>query len=313
MGQLWSSTFPPSPKWSVKDIPDLSGKVMIVTGGNSGIGKEIIRALLTHDAKVYLAARNAESAKATIVELKNDTGKEPIFLSLDLSSLKSVKMAAEEFMSKERKLDTLFNNGGVMFLTSAPQADAISEDGYDIQWATNALGPWYFTHLLTPALIIAAETSQDTKARILFTSSIVQGKDLNWDAMKDTPARRKMSADARYGQSKLANTVMSREMARRYGDKGIVSMSLNPGGIKTGLQRHMPAPFRFLLNLIMYPASMGALTPLWGGTSPEGADLNGKFLVPWGRVGIMHPAAENSELGRKLWTYLEEQVKEIMD
>lgn len=80
-------------------------------GGNSGIGKEIIRALLAHDAKVYLAARNAESAKTTIAELKNDTGKEAIFLSLDLSSLKSVKMAAEEFTSKERKLDILFNNG----------------------------------------------------------------------------------------------------------------------------------------------------------------------------------------------------------
>lgn len=130
MGQTWSQSFPPASKFDVHDIPDLSGKVMIVTGqystfspetiaklslagGNSGIGKETVRALLAHNATVYLACRSPEKGKAAIDELKADTGKEPLFLQLDLASLKSVRSAAEEFLSKEQQLHTLFNNGSV--------------------------------------------------------------------------------------------------------------------------------------------------------------------------------------------------------
>ncbi|KAG6833420.1 hypothetical protein H0H93_013266 [Arthromyces matolae] len=97
MGQTWTQTFPPAPKYSVDDIPDLSGKVMLVTGGNTGIGKEIIRALLSRNAKVYMASRNAAKAKAAIDELREDMGKEAVFLELDLASLRSVRRAVEEF------------------------------------------------------------------------------------------------------------------------------------------------------------------------------------------------------------------------
>ena len=112
-----------------------------------------------------------------------------------------------------------------MFLTSAPQALDITEDGYDIQWATNALGiylipwkefpvvrcnlsdqllgPFYFTKLLIPALMAGAKQSADGKARVTFAASIVQTKSINYDAMTDTPARKKMCADQRYGQSKF--------------------------------------------------------------------------------------------------------------
>ncbi|KAG6856471.1 hypothetical protein H0H87_004050 [Tephrocybe sp. NHM501043] len=113
MGQTWSQTFPPAAKFSVDQIPDLSGKVMIVTGGNTGIGKEIVRALLSRNAKVYMASRNAAKAKAAIEELEKETEKEAVFLELDLASLKSVRKAAEEFLNKEQELHALFNNGRV--------------------------------------------------------------------------------------------------------------------------------------------------------------------------------------------------------
>lgn len=81
------------------------------SGGNTGIGKEIVRALLVHNAKVYVASRNSDKAKAAIEELCRDTGKEAFFLHLDLASLSGVRKAAEEFLSKERELHTLYNNG----------------------------------------------------------------------------------------------------------------------------------------------------------------------------------------------------------
>ncbi|KAG6812183.1 hypothetical protein H0H92_003988 [Tricholoma furcatifolium] len=306
MGQTWSQTFPPAPKYSVDQIPDLSGRVMVVTGGNTGIGKEIVRALLSHNAKVYMASRNIAKATAAIEELKEDTGKEALFLELDLASLKSVRNAAEELLGKEKELHVLFNNGGTMFLMETSHSLDVTEDGYDIQWGTNVLGPFYFTQLLMPALLAGAQNS-DQKSRVIFTSSIALSKGIDFDSLKDTPARKKVSADQRYGQSKLANIILAHEVARRYGDKGVIATSLDPGGTKTGLQQHLPGWARPILNLMLYPPANGALTPLFAGTSEM--DLNGKFLIPFARVGVASTAAQDPELGQKLWSYLEEEVK----
>ncbi|KAG6853457.1 putative secondary metabolism biosynthetic enzyme [Blastosporella zonata] len=272
---MWSQTFPPAAQFSVDQIPDLSGKVMVVTGGNTGIGKEIVRALLSHNAKVYMASRNAEKAKDAIEELKKDTGKEASFLELDLASLNSVRKAAEEFLSKEQELHTLFNNGGTMFLMETPHSMDVTEDGYDIQWGTNVVGPFHFTQLLMPALLAAARHSDD-KSRVVFTSSIVLSKGINFDSLRDTPARKKVGADQRYGQSKLANIVLAREVARRYGDKGVIAVSLDPGGTKTDLQQHLPSWARPILNLMLHPPAQGALTSLYAGTTSEPMDINGK-------------------------------------
>lgn len=104
MGQAWThlcmiydQSRPPKPKFSVDDIPDLTGKVIIVTGGNTGVGKETVKALLSKNANVYMASRSKTKAEQAIADLKTQTGKEAIFLELDLADLKSVKRAAEEF------------------------------------------------------------------------------------------------------------------------------------------------------------------------------------------------------------------------
>ena len=90
---------PPKPEWTVDDIPNLSGKVMIVTGGNTGIGYETAKAVLSKNARVYIACRNAEKAEAAVVRLNAETGKEAFFLPLDLADLRTVKKTAEEFLS----------------------------------------------------------------------------------------------------------------------------------------------------------------------------------------------------------------------
>ena len=94
---LYDQSRPPKPKFNIDDIPDLTGKVIIVTGGNAGVGKETVYALLRKNAKVYMASRSRTRAEPAIAELKEKTGKEAIFLQLDLASLKSVRRAAEEF------------------------------------------------------------------------------------------------------------------------------------------------------------------------------------------------------------------------
>ncbi|KAF5343485.1 hypothetical protein D9758_015640 [Tetrapyrgos nigripes] len=286
------SHIPPKATWSTAQIPDLSGKVMIVTGGNTGIGKDTIEALLEHNAKVYMASRNSEKAMAAIEDLKTKTGKEALFLKLDLADLKSVKAAAEEFMSKEKELHVLFNNGGVMFCPM----EMVTAQGYDLQFGTNVL----------------AKTTA-TPVRVVNTSSVthVMFRKLDFNSFKDGPTRKKLGKYLLYGQSKFGNIVFSNELVRRYGEKGIASTSLHPGDLKTELNRH--SPIESFINFFLYPSKMGALTQLWAGTAPEpeGKELSGKYLVPWARLGAPVRAAEDEKLGKELWEWCEEQVKDF--
>jgi len=290
------------------DIPDLSGKVAIVTGANTGVGWETAKALLEHNAKVYVAARNPEKAQKAIEDLKTATGKQALFLKLDLADLKSVKAAGEEFNSKETELHILFNNGGVMMCP----VNSLTVDGYDLQFGTNVLGHFYFTKPVTPALLAGAKTSTDGTARVVNTSSWMHLiTELDFNTFKDSPARKAAGTSTLYSQSKLGNVIFSNELARRYSDKGIVSTSLNPGNVRTDLQRHVPPVTAFLFRLICYKPSEGALSQLYAGTSVEGKDLNGKYLIPFARLGAPHACSQDPKLGKDLWTWLEEQVENV--
>lgn len=305
---LVSQSFPPASKYSLNDIPDLDGKIIIVTGGNSGIGKETVKALLEHNAKVYIAARNKTKTEEAIEDLRQQTGKQAVFLQLDLADMKAVKAAAEEFLSKETELHVLYNNGGVM----ATPADQLTADGYDMQFGTNVLGHFYFTKLLLPILTSTAKASPDNKSRVVNISSlshIFGGLDFN--TFVDGPARRRQSPEQQYGQSKLGNMVFTAELARRYGTEGIVSTAVNPGNINTDIIRNMTGIRALFLKLIFYDVSYGALTQLWAGTSPEGADFNGKYAIPWARIGVPSSASQNPDTGMQLWRWLEEQVEKF--
>ncbi|KAI0052744.1 NAD-P-binding protein [Auriscalpium vulgare] len=309
MGQnasILDQWFPPTATFSADFIPDLDGRVAIVTGGNSGIGKETVRQLLAHGAKVYVAARSRSKALAAIDELKKDTGCEALFLELDLADKSSVRRAAKEFLSKEDELHVLFNNGGVMW----PDHDQLTKDGLDLQFGTNVVGHYLFTTLLMPALLVAAKASPQGAARVVVTSSsaaYLEG--IHWGSFRPGAVRDKMSTYQLYNQSKHANVVFARELGRRFGDKGLVVTAVNPGNLRSDLQRNMNPISRLLLRLTLYPTAHGALTQLWAGTSIEGLDLNGKFLIPWARVGEAPPAASDPEIGRKLWEFLEEETK----
>ncbi|KAI0823263.1 NAD(P)-binding protein [Trametes gibbosa] len=316
MGSFWSylqnarpalaQAFPPKSEFTADQVPDLSGHVIIVTGGNAGIGYETIKVLLQHNAKVYLGARSKAKADAAIASLKEATGKDAVFLELDLANLASVKKAAQEFLSKEHELHVLFNNAGVMY----PPVKEVTKDGYDLQFGTNVVGHFYLTELLMPALLAGVQTSPDHHARIITTSSSgAYVGEMRFDTFKDSPARQKTPTDLLYYQSKLGNAIVAHQTAKRYADKGIIAISVNPGNIQTDLQRYLSPAVRKIGYLFVYLPPQGALTQLFAGTMPEALNFNGDFLIPWARLGKCKAEAYDAELGAKLWNWLEGEVK----
>ncbi|KZW01101.1 NAD(P)-binding protein [Exidia glandulosa HHB12029] len=303
MGNLFSQFFPPKAQWTAKDIPNLTGKVAIVTGANVGIGKETAKALLAHGAKVYVAARSKSKAEAAIADLKAETGKEAYFLELDLSDLVAVKRSAEVFSSKEQKLNILIANAGVW---STP-LDQLSKQNYDLQLGTNVLGHYYFTKLLLP--LLQNGVSIDNFSRVVTVSS--PAADLSgpivWESFTDSPARRKMSPMDLYGQSKLLNVIVSREFAQRYADTGILFSSVNPGNISSDLYRDLKGVQRVVLGFMLYDLEHGALTQLYAATAPT-ANLNGGHYIPWARHGKVTKKALDPVINGRVWDWMEEQV-----
>ncbi|KAH9973215.1 hypothetical protein BGW80DRAFT_1459128 [Lactifluus volemus] len=231
---------PPEPVWDTSRVPDQAGKIVIITGGNEGIGRETARMLLSKGAKVYIAARSEERSQRTITELKEETGKDSIdFLNLDLSDLASIKTAVEQFRSKETALHTLYNNTCVMYTP----IEKVTAQGWDMQFGTNVLGHFYLTKLLLPVLTETAKKAPAKTVRVINVSSIGHylgaEEGIRWSTL--TPGdqmaeeRKKLGSIRLFGQSKLGNILFSNELARRYGGEGIVSISLHPG---TDLSRH---------------------------------------------------------------------------
>jgi retinol dehydrogenase 12 len=196
-----------------------------VTGSSSGVGKELAQVLYSHNAKVYVAARSEEKAKRAIEHIKaafpKSTG-QLIFLHLDLDDLTTIKKSAEEFLSKEKKLDVLWNNAGVMI----PPQGSKTKQGYELQLGTNNLAPFLFTKLLTPILASTAKKSPPGTVRVVWVSSgaaelfsPTNGVDMdNLDYKNDKAAWHK------YGVSKAGNFLHSVEYARRYQGDGLISV-----------------------------------------------------------------------------------------
>ncbi|KAJ7455112.1 NAD-P-binding protein [Mycena latifolia] len=309
MGSIRASIFPPKflPE---RDMPDLSGKITLVTGGNSGIGYQTVKQLLLKNAKVYLAARSPEKAADAIKRLEEETNKTAIFLQLDLADLPSVRKAAETFLAQESRLDILFNNGGVM--TSPPEQ--LTAQNHDLQFGTNVIGHFFFTELLIPALTKSYEESK-IPARVLNTSSIghqlAPGDGIEFISLKGGPERDawvKKAGGRLYGESKIGNVFISNYFTKKYADV-LVSCAVHPGAIRTELGRHSPGWLKALSTLLFYPAPMGAYTQLWGATVATPVEINGQFLIPFGKVGAADKRASNEKLQAEVISYIQEQVE----
>jgi NAD(P)-dependent dehydrogenase (short-subunit alcohol dehydrogenase family) len=287
MGATFSQFFPPSPAFTDADVASQKGKVFIVTGGTSGIGFELCRILYGAGGKVYLASRSENDANNAIGRIKRESAESPgqlHFLYVSLDDLSTIKPAAQSFQASESRLDVLFNNAGV----SNPPQGSVSAQGHELQLATNCLGPYLFAQLLLPTLLQTAKTESPAAVRVIWTSSIAV--DLN--APKDGVSMEKISEPSKnqqenYGISKAGNWYLASQLASQAGPDGVLSVTVNPGNLKTALTRLLPKIVDILASPLLYKPIYGAYTNLWAALS---SDLSirdgGTYVVPWGRI---HP------------------------
>ncbi|KAI8801793.1 hypothetical protein BJ742DRAFT_684778 [Cladochytrium replicatum] len=301
-------------------IPDLSGKTAIVTGGNTGIGLETVRLLASKNAKVYLAARSPERAKEAIDDVRAGLpGAKVEFMYLDLADMKMTKDAATRFVESGEPLDILINNAGV---ATAPFE--LTKDGIEKMFAIDHMGHFVFTTTLLPALRRAANS------RVVNVSSYIHkmcpSEGIMFDRLNDQNAA---LPPLRYGQAKLANILFTKSLAEKVKDEKISVNAVNPGDVNTGILRGVDVLLtdRTWRNSILRPIwafylwsysfvamtpAKGALTQVYVATSPEieTKDYRGQYFVPFGKVAQPSPLARNSELAEKLWKFSENLVEE---
>jgi NAD(P)-dependent dehydrogenase (short-subunit alcohol dehydrogenase family) len=293
-------------RWTSDDIPQLSGKTVLITGANSGLGLESARALAKRGATVLLACRTLDKADATARELRASTPDarvEP--WALDLADLSSVQACAEQVVQRHQRLDVLLNNAGVM---ATPYMRTV--DGFELQFGVNHLGHFALTgHLFTLL-------SNTPAARVVNVSSGAHrmGKlrleDPHWEhGYKPWPA---------YGMSKLSNLLFTYELARRAHVAGLLlrSVAAHPGYSATNLQYRGPelagakmtgSIARAINPLLGQPASMGALPQLYAATFDD--VQSGDYVGPGGPFEVRgYPKkvqsserSRDSDAMRKLW------------
>ncbi|KAI1262187.1 retinol dehydrogenase 14 [Xylariaceae sp. FL1019] len=296
-------------------IGDLSGRVYFVTGGTAGLGAGSVRYLAAKNpAKIFFSGRNKAAADELIADIKAVSPKtELIFIKCDLSSLKSVQQAAQQFISQSDRLDVLMNNAGVMAL-----APGLSEDGYEIQFATNHLGHALLIKLLAPIMLRTAE-QPNSDVRIVNLSSVAYANGppcgIEIDTLKTTQASLggwlAPSKWLRYGQSKLANLLYNTELAEEY--PSIKSVAIHPGSIKTGLHggnTMIDWALLTALNLGNWtPVEEGSYNQTWAATTPKENLVNGAYYEPVGVKVVPKTALANDRnLSKKLFEWTEKEL-----
>ena len=297
--------------WSADDIPSLEGRIALVTGANSGLGLESVRALAKRGATVILACRSAQRADATKNQLLEEGCTRLDCLDLDLADLNSVQRAAETVTKRYGALDLLLNNAGVM----APPRTLTSQ-GHELQFGVNHLGHMALTQKLLPLM----QDRPDPRVVTVTSGAQYFGKirwdDLNWSAGYDRYGA--------YGQSKLANVMFALELdARlRHQNSNVCSLAAHPGIARTELQptalanggnRAEALAYR-LMDPLFQSAAMGALPQLHAATA--GTAQGGEHYGPGGWGGLrgeparcrIAPAALDPHQRQRLWSLSEELI-----
>lgn len=309
--KMWPFSTPFSPAAAV---PSLAGKVILVTGGNVGLGQETILQLAKHNPqRIYMASRTESKALAAIKEIKAQLPKEAKdtsieFLPLDLSSLQSVKAAAQTFTSSSTRLDLLILNAGIM---ATPPSRSTS--GHDLQLATNHIGHFLLTKLLLPTMQKTASKS-GSDVRVISVSSEAFNMSPSLDVIMSTEDLASRGPWARYGASKAANILFAAEFARRYPD--IKAVSLHPGLIKTQLYEPSGSTSNFIVRnaiglfgpLVFVDVPRGAWNQLWASAGSErGERKSGAYYTPVGKLQSNKWAGDEVG-GKKFWDWTEGEL-----
>jgi NAD(P)-dependent dehydrogenase (short-subunit alcohol dehydrogenase family) len=280
---------------------DLSGKTCVITGASSGLGRESARALAAARARVVLAARDRAAVADTQRWIRAEVpGADTSAVHLDLSSLASVRAAAAQIQEITPAVHVLMNNAGVMFTSLLRSAD-----GFEIQLATNHLGHFELTRLLTPALVAAGG------ARVVILSSgghrlgNISFADPNWD-------RREYDKFTAYGASKTANILHMVELDRRLRGRGIRAYAVCPGAVATSLARHMSSSDFSTLRkraggaiIDVTSPHVGAATQVWAATSGDLTDIGSVYLEDCRISDNVAPYAIDEDRAAQLWVLSE--------
>jgi len=284
-------------------VADVIGKVAVVTGANAGLGLETTRQLAAKGMTVVMACRNADKAEAARQQILSTQPQAKLdVLPLDVSRLSSVREFAEVFLANYNQLDVLINNAGVMFPPLA-----LTEDGFELQMATNYLGHFLLTGLLLPRL------ESTPGARVVTLSSLAhRGGSID---LHDLNSRRRYSRVAAYAQSKLACLMFTFELQRRLQSAGYqtIAVAAHPGVSNTELSRYLPAwLMRIIGPMFLQSAQAGAGPTLYAalGDDISGGDFTGPrgFRELRGRAVKVDCArrARNTEIARQLWQHSEQ-------
>ncbi|XP_049573653.1 retinol dehydrogenase 13 [Syngnathus scovelli] len=273
----------------------LDGKTVLITGANTGIGKETALDLARRGARVILACRDLTKAHMAADDIRQQSGNDNVVVKkLDLASLQSVRDLAREVMLTEKRLDILINNAGVMMCPKWK-----TDDDYEMQFGVNHLGHFLLTNILidmlkrsAPSRIIIVSSLEHEKGRIHF-------EDINLDL--------DYQPNVSYRQSKLANVLFSRELANRMKGTGVNTYCLNPGVVRTELGRHL-SPTSMWKNLLLLPYLMtiktpqeGAQTSIFCAVDESLANESGLYYSDCAPK-TPAPAALDDIVAKKLWT-----------
>ncbi len=276
------------------DQHSMHGKVCLITGANSGIGKETALGLARLGATVVLACRDKSKGEAAQAEIKAQSGNDAVDLLLvDLASHASIRQFAAEVLARYPQLHVLVNNAGI-----SPHKRVLTVDGIESTLAVNHLAPFLLTHLLLDRLKASAP------ARVVTVASTAAGA-INFD---DLQQEKKFSMLDAYGQSKMCNILFTRELAKRLEGTGVTANCLHPGVVNTGLARDFTPVFRLIARLFFTSPANGAQTSIYLASSPEVEGVSGSYYNKK-RVMEFPTAARDETSARRLWQISEELTK----
>lgn len=267
----------------------IEGKVCVVTGANTGIGKVTARELARGGAIVILACRSKEKTESAMKDIRKDIPEAKLeFLELDLSSLDSVRKAASELLATGRPIHLLINNAGLA------GSRGLTQDGFELAFGVNHLGHYLFTRLLLERIVESAP------ARIVNVSSKSHYDTKHFDLSGVRERTKNVTGLAEYSLSKLANVLFSVELDKRLQGTGVSTYSLHPGVVASDVWRSVPWPVRSLIKLFMITNEEGAQTTLHCALSAEAEGESGLYYEK-SRPKKPSRLARDPELPKQLW------------
>jgi NAD(P)-dependent dehydrogenase (short-subunit alcohol dehydrogenase family) len=278
---------------SIHPRSELSGKVALITGANTGIGAVTALELARAGAHVIAACRSASKTEPVLAEIRAQTNNPKVeFLELDLGDFASVRACAAAFLARDLPLHLLINNAGLA------GSRGITKSGFELAFGVNHMGHFLLTQLLLERI------RKSAPARIVTVASRAHYRCKGIDFAAQRERTRTRTALVEYGVSKLANVLFSAELARRLQGSGVTTYSLHPGVVASDIWRSIPQPFRFFAKLGMITPEEGAKTTLHCATSATCAGETGLYYDKQ-TARAASKLGNDPELARTLWAQSE--------